>query len=46
MQSSGLYTSGLFSCMSGFCCMDAGNGVEVAWGNMFFCRHIKNIFLF
>lgn len=33
MQSSGLYTSGLFSCMSGFCCMDAGNGVEVAWGN-------------
>lgn len=33
MQSSGLYTSGLFSCMSGFCCMDAGNGVEVALGN-------------
>jgi hypothetical protein len=32
MQSSGLYTSGLFYCMSGFSCMDAVKRREVARG--------------
>ena len=36
MQSSGLYTSGFFSSMSGFCYMDAVNRGEVAWGLKFF----------
>lgn len=38
MQSSGLYTSGFFSCMSGFCYMDAVNRGEVAWGFKFFLK--------
>lgn len=38
MQSSGLYTSGLFSCISGFWYMDAVFSGEVAWGFKFFWK--------
>jgi hypothetical protein len=38
MQSSGLYTSGFFSCMSGFWYRDAVYRGEVAWGFKFFLK--------